>query len=267
MKIYLLGSPEVVFDRQPISFPTQKALALLIYLAVEGGMHGRDRLMTLLWPEREAEKANVTLRTTLSRLRKSLIPAGEFLISQGGKVGFDFSKSSDIDLARLAASAQPEIAPDELRIILTLDRGEFLEGFTLPDAPDFDTWAATRREACQRQLETVYDRLSQHLLAIHDSAGAVETAARWVARAPLSEQAYRRLMAAQALSGQRPAALQTYRQLQATLQQELDLKPGRETALLADNIGRGRVEEERADPSAVGSSGPAGEAEQRLTLP
>jgi DNA-binding SARP family transcriptional activator len=131
LKIRLLGSPEVIFNRQPFSFSTQKALALLIYLVVEGGMHSRDKLMTLLWPERPSEKANVTLRTTLSRLRRSLKPAGEFLISEGGKLGFDFAKPNDIDLVRLATASQPEIAPDELSIILTLDRGEFLEGFTL----------------------------------------------------------------------------------------------------------------------------------------
>lgn len=32
LKIRLLGSPEVIFDGQPLSFSTQKALALLIYL-------------------------------------------------------------------------------------------------------------------------------------------------------------------------------------------------------------------------------------------
>jgi hypothetical protein len=67
------------------------------------------------------------------------------------------------------------MSPDELSPILALDRGEFLEGFTLPDTPGFDTWAVIRREACQRQLETVYGRLSQQQLAMHDSAAAIET--------------------------------------------------------------------------------------------
>jgi hypothetical protein len=159
-----------------------------------------------------------------------------------------------------------ELPPEELGHILDIDRGEFLAGFDLPDAPGFDTWAATRREACQRQLETVYDRLSQHLLATHNSSAAADTAARWVARAPLSEQAYRRLMAAQALSGQRPAALQTYQRLQATLRQELGLEPSRETAVLADNIGRGRVA--RSAPAIVAGFGPSRKAAgKRLCCP
>ncbi len=267
LKIRLLGSPEVIFDQQPLSFSTQKALALLIYLVVEGGMHSRDSLMTLLWPERPSEKANVTLRTTLSRLRRSLNPAGDYLISEGGKVGFDFAKPNDIDLIQLATFDEPEITPNALRVILTLDRGEFLEGFTLSDAPEFDTWATVQREACQRQLEMVYDRYSQHLLNTHNNTAAVETAARWVARAPLSEQAYRRLMAAQALSGQRPAALQTYEQLRATLQEELGLEPSRETAVLADNIGRGRVDEDRRGPLPILDASATENRNRRLRLP
>lgn len=263
LEIRLLGSPEVIFDQQTLSFSTKKALALLIYLVVEGGLHSRDRLMALLWPERPTEKANTTLRTTLSRLRRSLKPAGDFLISEGGKVGFDFAKPNDIDLVRLATVDQPDNAPDALSAILALDRGEFLEGFTLSDAPEFDTWATVQREACQRQLEIAYDRYSQHLLNRHNNTAAVETAARWVARAPLSEQAYRRLMAAQALSGQRPAALQTYKQLRTTLKQELRLEPSRETAVLADNIGRGRVDEDRRGPSA----GTTENRGRRLRLP
>ena len=267
LKVRLLGSPEVTFKREPITFSTQKSLALLIYLVVEGGMHSRDKLMTLLWPERPAEKANATLRTTLSRLRKSLKPAGEFLISAGGRVGFDFAKSNDIDLLRLARVAQPEIADSVLNIILTLDRGEFLEGFALSDAPEFDTWATVQGETCRRQVEMVYDRYSQYLLNTHNNAAAVETAVRWVARAPLSEQAYRRLMAAQALSGQRSAALQTYEQLEATLQEELGLEPSRETAVLADNIGRGRVAEDQWGSLPLVDAAPTKIRTRRLRLP
>ena len=53
-------------------------------------------------------------------------------------------------------------------------------------------------------------------------------------------------MAAQALSGQRPAALQTYEQLRVTLEQELGIDPNQETVVLAENIRLGRVVEDRS---------------------
>ncbi len=158
-----------------------------------------------------------------------------------------------------------DTSSDELRSIVTVDRGEFLEGFSLPDAPAFDDWVSSQREACLRQLETVYDRLSQHLLSIHDSAMAVETSVHWVRRAPLSEQAYRRLMAAQALNGQRPAALLTYHQLQDTLKKELGLQPSQETTALADNINLGRVNVERLNSLTRNIS--STDRQGRLSLP
>ena len=267
LTIRLLGTPEILVRERPLSFRTRKVLALLVYLAVEQGMHSRESLMALLWPESPANSAATSLRTTLSRLRKGLELAGDVIITEGGLVGFDSNYAIDLDLDWLVPAANPETPSDELNPILAIDRGEFLEGFSLPDAPGFDTWAAIQRETCQRQLETVYDRLSQHLLALHNNAAAVETAARWVARAPFSEQAYRRLMAAQALSGQRPAALQTYEKLRATLQQELGLEPSRETAVLADHIGRGRVDEDRWGPMPIVDASSSEIRGRRLRLP
>jgi DNA-binding SARP family transcriptional activator len=179
LTIRLLGTPEIHFGEQPLSFRTRKVLALLVYLAVERNMLSRESLMALLWPESSANSAAASLRVTLSRLRRALLSAGDALITESGNVGFDSSYIIDLDLDWLAAAAHPEMSPNELTPILTMDRGEFLEGFSLPDAPEFDTWAAIQREACLRQLEIVYDRLSQHLLATHNSAAAVETAARW----------------------------------------------------------------------------------------
>jgi DNA-binding SARP family transcriptional activator/predicted ATPase len=265
LAIRVLGIPEIRLGEQPLSFRTRKVLALLVYLAVERGLHSRDSLMALLWPESSQSSAAAALRTTLSRLRKALGPAGDVLITEAGNVGFDSNYSVDLDWLRTAA--HEDTSPDELRSILTVDRGEFLDGFSLPDAPAFDDWVSTQRGACLRQLEMVYDRLSQHLLSIHDSAAAVETAARWVIRAPLSEQAYRRLMAAHALNGQRPAALLTYHQLQDTLKKELGLQPGRETVLLASSIDQGRIGVERLDSSPKIGRVSSTDRQRRLSLP
>ena len=82
LTVRLLGSPEITFGQQRLSFRTRKALALLIYLVIERGMHSREALMTLLWPEIPAPKAAVTLRVTLSRLRQALQPAVETVLAE-----------------------------------------------------------------------------------------------------------------------------------------------------------------------------------------
>jgi DNA-binding SARP family transcriptional activator/predicted ATPase len=267
LAIRLLGIPEIHLGEQLLSFRTRKVLALVVYLAVERRMHSRESLMALFWPENSQSSAAASLRTTLSRLRKALGPVGEVLIAEGGNVGFDSNTLIDLDLDWLRTAAHEDTPPDKLRSILTLDRGEFLEGFSLPDAPAFEDWVSIQRGVCLRQLEHVYDQLSQYLLSIHDSAAAVETAARWVTRAPLSEQAYRRLMAAQTLNGQRPAALLTYHQLQDTLRKELGLQPGRETVLLANNIDQGRIGVERLDSSPKIGRVSSTDRQRHLSLP
>ena len=267
LTIDLLGTPGVHLGEQSLSFQTRKVFALFVYIAVERGMHSRESLMALLWPESPSNRAAASLRVTLSRLRQGLQHVSDILIAEAGKVGFDSSYSVDLDLDRLNSVAQEDTPPDELRSILAMDRGEFLEGFSLPDAPAFDDWISIQRAACFRQLETIYDRLSQHLLSIHESAMTVETSARWVARAPLSEQAYRRLMAAQALNGQRPAALLTYHQLQETLTNELGLQPCRETVLLADSIEQGRIGAELLYSSPKTGRVSSSDRQRRLTLP
>jgi DNA-binding SARP family transcriptional activator/tetratricopeptide (TPR) repeat protein len=264
----LLGSPEITVGGQPLSFRSRKALALLVYLVIERGMHSREALMALLWPGSSSKNAGVNLRATLSRLRRALQPVGEALLSEAGKVGFDFSRTIDLDLSWMAATALPGASPDELGTILNLDRGEFLAGFFLTDAPDFDTWAAIQREACQRQVESVYDRLTQQQLSHQEINAALASAARWLARAPQSEAAYRRLMAAQALAGDRPAALQTYAQCRAMLQEELGVQPARETAVLAENISHDRLSggpgEAAAGPALVT---PSHTGQRELLLP
>ena len=267
LTIRLLGIPDVRLGDQPLSFRTRKVLALLAYLAVERGMHSRESLMSLFWPESPSNSAAASLRVTLSRLRQGLGQAGEILITEAGNVGFDSSYPIALDLDWLNTAVREDTSPDELRSILTMDRGEFLEGFSLPDAPAFDDWISIQRGACLRQLETIYDRLSQHLLSMHDSTAAVETAAQWVTRAPLSEQAYRRLMAAQTLNGQRPAALLTYNQLQEILKKELGLQPSRETVLLANNIDQGRVGAEHFSALPQGVRTSVANIQKRLNLP
>lgn len=74
-------------------------------------------------------------------------------------------------------------------------------------------------------------------------------------------------MAAQALSGQRPAALQTFEQLRATLQGELGLEPSRETVVLADTIARKRLVENRRGPVSTVDATSTESRGQHLTLP
>src|SRR6266480_3715720 len=55
LRLAVLGPPEVSHDGRRLSFALRKAQALLLYLAVEGGLHPRSKLAALLWPDSEQE--------------------------------------------------------------------------------------------------------------------------------------------------------------------------------------------------------------------
>ena len=68
-----LGQPALFAARgEPVRFRTRKHLALLVYLAVEGRSHRRDRLAELLWPRVSSTVARHSLATALSILRPRL---------------------------------------------------------------------------------------------------------------------------------------------------------------------------------------------------
>src|SRR6266404_4933260 len=68
----VLGPPEVFHDGSRLTFSLRKAQALLVYLAVEGGMHSRRKLAAFLWPDSEPHGARTALRNAIALLRSLL---------------------------------------------------------------------------------------------------------------------------------------------------------------------------------------------------
>src|SRR5579864_8828202 len=72
LRVAVLGSPEVFHDGSRLTFALRKAQALLLYLAVEGGLHPRSKLAALLWPDSEPHDARTALRNAITLLRSLL---------------------------------------------------------------------------------------------------------------------------------------------------------------------------------------------------
>jgi len=229
--------------------PLRKALALLAYLAVEGSLHPRDRLVALLWPAADERAGRAALRNTLSVLRHALgepLEAAEGAAGTGGvlraasaALGVDADRL-DLDVAALAAAdvlARHDHAAEAPGLGARLERaaaryrGPFLDGLDLPDAPAFEAWALVRRARCLHHLVRVLGRLAALREAAEDLPGAIEALERLVACAPDEEGAWRRLIAAQRAGGDRAAARAAYARCRAALA-ELGTEPDAETAAL-----------------------------------
>jgi DNA-binding SARP family transcriptional activator len=254
LHLYALGPPEVHLGEILVKFPTRKTLALLIYLAIESGPQPREHLAALLWPEASPERSHASLRNTLDHLQTALRQASG--LSQTSYLSvthnsLSLNPDADIDfdlrtverayaLARAERSSRTRVEGSGSLLLLqsaaTCQRGDFLAGFSLGDAPDFDDWAAIQREVWHRRLGLILDRLSEIQYAQGEFAGTTETASHWIALDALNEIAYRRKMRAHFAAGQRGQALETYEACQIILKSELGIEPEPDTTVLAERI-------------------------------
>jgi len=263
LRLAVLGAPEVFHDGSRLTFSLRKAQALLIYLAVEGGMHSRSKLAALLWPDSEPHDARAALRNAIALLRSLLAdpdsaPAQHsHLLSPHELLGLDPQAPLELDLVVVQQAWQQAQRLSTVRSVeqraalvahvqqaLSLVRGPFLDGFWLREDAPFDEWVHQQQRQWQVRLQLLCDRLSSW----HETAGeqkqARATLLRWLALDPLQEEAYRRLMWVHLALGDATSALQVYTTCRARLAEESQVKPSPETVALAEHIAeRKRVEE------------------------
>ncbi len=248
LHLNLLGPPEVHRGKKPLTFPTRKTVALLIYLALESGEQPREHLAALLWPESNPERSHASLRNTLGHLQSALHQSSYLSITHSALA---LNPEADIDLdlhtveqayvqARTHRSIRaPRDGPASrplLQSAAACYRGDFLAGFSLGDAPAFDDWVAIQREVWRRRLGLILDRLSEIQFTQGDFASTAETTSLWMALDALNEVAYRRKIRAHFAAGERGQALATYEACRAALAAELNVEPEPETERLVARI-------------------------------
>ncbi len=255
LRLAVLGPPEVFHDESRLTFSLRKAQALLLYLAVEGGLHPRSKLAALLWPDSEPHDARTALRNAIALLRSLLAtpdtaPAPHtHLLSQQELLGLDSQAPMELDLdvvqqaytqaqrlSTLPAEPQRAALVAQVQQALTLVRGPFLDGFWLREETAFDEWHQQQQQQWQVRLQFLFDRLSSWQEASGELEQARATLTRWLALDPLQEEAYRRLMRVYLALGDTSTALQVYATYRARLAQELQVKPSAETVALAEHI-------------------------------
>ena len=252
LKVYLLGAPHLDLNGRPVEIDRHKALALLAYLAVEGGSHTREALATMFWPDYDASRAYAYLRRTLWTLKDAL---GEgWLHADREKVEVRRAQNFWLDVEQFRAclkkcgehghppsEACPECIP-QLSQAADLYRADFLSGFSLRDSQAFDDWQFFQAESLRGELASALQRLVVAYTAGGEHEQAVINARRWLAIDPLDEEAQRALMLAYANSGQRNAAMRQYQESQSILEAELGVAPQPETTALYEQIRLGKMD-------------------------
>lgn len=236
LDVRLLGPPLIALADRPIHVDTRKAIAILAYLVATDQPQSREHLAALLWPEADDVSARGALRRTLSTLKSAL--RGHHVLVERGSVRLDPARvMTDVWRVRDAASSD---AVDDGATAAAL-RGEFLAGFALRDAPDFDDWTAAQAEAWRQRSITVLHRAADRRADEGDVAGAIEVAQRRVELDRLDEGGHRQLMSLHARAGDRPAALRQYRSCVRILSEELGVEPLATTTAVHEAILAGTV--------------------------
>jgi predicted ATPase/DNA-binding SARP family transcriptional activator len=250
LAIFALGPLRIELDGQSLQTSRHKALALLVYLAMQPGMQTRETLSVLLWPEYGQEKAYAYLRRTLWEIHNLL---GEgWLEASREEIGFDPSADISLDISKFQAymetfnrhnhpaSTVCAECMANLHKAALLYRGDFLTGFSLRDSANFGDWQFFQQEALRQKYAEGLQKLANLLHQVGAYPEATEFAQRWLALDTLSEEAHRLLMKIFAFTGQRHMALRQYQECQRVLQTDLGIAPEPTTTVLYEEIASGK---------------------------
>jgi DNA-binding SARP family transcriptional activator/Tol biopolymer transport system component len=232
LEINASGGREV----EPLAHQAKRA-ALLAYLAAATprGLHRRDKLLALFWPELDHARARAALNQAVYVLRATL---GEDALVSHGDGALGLADAVWCDAVAFAAALDVGRPADALKLY----RGDLLEGFFISGAPEFEHWMDGERERLRLRASDGAWALAEAAATAGDPFEAARWA-RWAAdRRPADEMVIRRLMTFLHGLGDRAAATRVYQDLVERLAQEFELQPSAETEALAASI----RQEERA---------------------
>jgi DNA-binding SARP family transcriptional activator/tetratricopeptide (TPR) repeat protein len=230
-----LGHPALLdAGGTPVRLRTQKQLALLIYLVIEGRSPvRRDRLADLFWSNVGMKEARHSMGTAIWGLRHRVDPKG----FPGDQHSIRTTVELECDLDRLARG---DVLPSEFAPALELDG--FLEDFEIPDAPGFNHWRDQQRARLWPAIEAGLVRQMDHCRRTGDFTSIEPLADRTLRNNPLSEAAIRARIEARAFAGDRIGALQAFETWKHSLHVELHAQPSDRLEAMARRLRRGTLE-------------------------
>ncbi len=207
-----------------------KPVAILVYLALAPPRRAeRDHVAELFWPGVDISEARHSLRQSLYRLRQATDGA-ELVRARGTQLEFVPAVTLDgLEGERAAEAGELEWASELLR-------GNFLEGFSVPESHEFESWAEAQctrfRECRARVLET----LTKRHLEGGDGKSAQAVAEELLALRPLDDTAIEFVMRALVELGRHATAVARYEAYAELLRREVDEAPSDELQAYAGEL-------------------------------
>ncbi|MEZ4681010.1 MAG: BTAD domain-containing putative transcriptional regulator [Caldilineaceae bacterium] len=195
LELSFLGNPELRLAGQPLPrFRSAKVYALLYYLAMTRRTQPRTVLAGLFWGDVDEYYARRNLNRTLSDLAQHV---GDHLIVERQSLAFARSQPYRLDVEALEAATQLQPTAQtvsDLTAAADLYRGDFLDGFYVQDAPEFEQWVLSTRLHLRTNAIQLLDNLGQFHVDQGDILQAMTYTRRILQLEPWREEAHRQLM-------------------------------------------------------------------------
>lgn len=256
LNVRFFGSFQVTLEEvsRSATLKTEKSRALFAYLLIENDRpHRRAKLIDMLWPDFPDKASHNSLRQSLYYIRSlfaDLDPETLQLVTSLSDVQLIFGAGASIDAFELTSQLdlcddhhEPETplcerCLERLMAAIALYHGDFMDGFSLRDAPHFDWWLHNKRDVYRRRILSALAWVTHSLTAKREYERAIGFAQREVELDPWREPAYQRYMTVLALAGERAQALHQFEIYQNILATELGMQPSAETWSLCEQIRR-----------------------------
>jgi len=207
-----------------------KRVGFLTFLAIATprGLHQRDTLLGIFWPDSSDKRARNVLNQTVFALRRTL---GQKLFIMNGEPGVGLDPDHlQCDVWEFEAA----LASGEKEDALDLYRGNFLEGFFLPGCLEFERWADSERSRLRDLAMGAVLSLSKEMESAGNPVGAVGWLRRAREWASYDEHILRRQVELLLALGDRSGAVREYESFARRLSVDLGMEPSEEAQSLLD---------------------------------
>ena len=192
----------------------RKRQALLVLLGSGPNTHiSRDKIVALLWPETDTDRARHQLASSLYDARRVL--------------GDDAILATGDDLSFHAALVRSDVREFEAAIqqgdfdgAAALRTGPFLDGFHVAGAPDFERWVDGERDRLDRLFYRALENAANECNTRGDDAGAARWLRQLATHEPYNSRVALLYMEALAKSGDAAGALRYGRTHELLMQEE-----------------------------------------------
>jgi DNA-binding SARP family transcriptional activator len=207
-----------------------RPLAILVYLALAPKRRaGRDHLCELIWSGTDLRDSRHSLRQALYRCRQAT--GGTDLVLGCAN---DLELSPLVDLDCLAG--ERAVSDGDLQTALGWLRGDFLEGFSLPESREFESWAESQRVRFRSAWSLAASGVAESLLRSGEPSRALELAEQLARQAPFDDDPLHLVMRSLVALGRHATAVARF-QAHAELRRIEEVEPpGAEFAAYAREL-------------------------------